>query len=74
MRSTLSATAAREMIRQVENTLEQAAYRVELRGGKLHWAAPRGADFGDSDKDPGASAKLRLIVRLIGPFAPDEML
>jgi putative cardiolipin synthase len=68
------AAVAREMIRQVEATLGQAAYRVEQREGKLFWAAPRGADFGDSDKDPGASAKLRLVVRLIGPFAPDEML
>lgn len=68
------APVARMLTRQIESTLTQSAYRVERRQGKLHWAAPRGADFGDSDKDPGASAKLRLMVRLVSPFAPDEML
>jgi cardiolipin synthase C len=65
---------AQELTRQIEAMLAGGAYRVEQRQGKLHWAAPKGAGFGDEDKEPGASAKLRLIVRLVAPFAPDEML
>ena len=67
-------SVAQELTRQIEATLAQAAYRVEQRQGKLHWAAPKGADFGDESKEPGASTKLRLMVRLVAPFAPDEML
>jgi phosphatidylserine/phosphatidylglycerophosphate/cardiolipin synthase-like enzyme len=60
--------------RQVEHTLATAAYRVENRDGDLYWRAPQGADFGDEKSEPGASTRLKLLVRLIGPFAPDEML
>jgi len=60
--------------RQIENTLATAAYRVENREGELYWRAPAGAGFGDEQKEPGASTRLRLLVRLIAPFAPDEML
>ena len=67
-------SVAQELTRQIEATLASAAYRVEQRQGKLHWSAPKGADFGDDDKEPGASARLRLMVRLVAPFAPDEML
>ena len=69
-----SGTLAQVATRQIENTIGTAAYRVEQRNGKLHWRAPPGASFADDDKEPGASAKLRMFVRIIGPFAPDEML
>ena len=38
------------------------------------WRAPKGASFGDGRNEPGASTRLKLMVRLLGPFAPDEML
>lgn len=60
--------------RQVDAVLASAAYRVEQRNGKLYWRAPAGASFADDDKEPGASTKLRVLVKVIGPFAPDEML
>lgn len=60
--------------RQVEQTMATAAYRVENRDGDLYWRAPANAGFGDEKKEPGASARLKLLVRLIAPFAPDEML
>lgn len=60
--------------KQIENTLATAAYRVEQRHGELYWRAPPNAGFGDETKEPGASARLRVLVRLIAPFAPDEML
>ena len=65
---------ARVATRQIENTLATAAYKVELRNGELHWRAPPGAGFGDETSEPGASTRLKMFVRIIGPFAPDEML
>jgi phosphatidylserine/phosphatidylglycerophosphate/cardiolipin synthase-like enzyme len=69
-----STALAREATRQIENTFATAAYRLERRGHGFHWRAPPGAGFGDEDGEPGASTRLRLFVRLLGPFAPDEML
>jgi phosphatidylserine/phosphatidylglycerophosphate/cardiolipin synthase-like enzyme len=69
-----SAALAQEATRQVDETIATAAYRLERRGNALHWRAPAGASFGDENSEPGASAKLKLLVRLLGPFAPDEML
>ncbi|RYF18835.1 MAG: phospholipase D family protein [Comamonadaceae bacterium] len=68
------AQLAQVATRQIENTLATAAYRVEARGDDLFWRAPSGAGFGDEKGEPGASTKLKLLVRVIGPFAPDEML
>jgi cardiolipin synthase C len=65
---------AQEATRQIENNLLAAAYRVERRDGNLYWRAPPGAAFGDEKSEPGASTRLKLFVRLIAPFAPDEML
>jgi len=63
-----------EATRQVEQTFAHGAYRVEQSAGGLVWRAPPGAKFKDSNVEPEASAKLRLLVKVIGPFAPDEML
>jgi len=60
--------------RHVEQTMGNAAYRLERRGDTLSWRAPPGAPFKDEDSEPGASTKLKLLVRLLGSFAPDEML
>ena len=69
-----STAVAREAARQVEATLAQGAYRLELDNGRLVWRAPPGAAFNDARSEPEASAKLKLLLRLIAPFAPDEML
>ncbi|MBC7436324.1 MAG: phospholipase D family protein [Bdellovibrionales bacterium] len=69
-----SATMSKEAVRQIESTLRADAYRVEQSGGKLVWRAPAGAAFADSTTEPDASLKLRLLINLISPFAPDEML
>jgi cardiolipin synthase C len=65
---------AAQAARHVENTLATGAYRLEQQGGALVWRAPPGATFRDARDEPDASAKLKLLVKLIGPFAPDEML
>ncbi|HSV33981.1 MAG TPA: phospholipase D family protein [Ramlibacter sp.] len=69
-----SAALSTEAIRQVDATLAQGAYRLELDNGRLLWRAPPGAAFKDARSEPDASTRLRLLVRLIAPFAPDEML
>lgn len=69
-----SAALSRLATRQVEVTFANGAYRLDREGGRLVWRAPPGASFPDARSEPDASAKLRLLVRLIGPFAPDEML
>lgn len=69
-----SATLAREATRQIEASLAHSAYRVEWTGSTLAWRAPPGADFPDTTSEPDASMGLKLLVNLIGPFAPDEML
>jgi phosphatidylserine/phosphatidylglycerophosphate/cardiolipin synthase-like enzyme len=65
---------AREAVRQIEATLASAAYRVTLEGDRLHWRAPEGARYGDERSEPGASTRLKLFVRVLGPLAPEEML
>lgn len=69
-----SIALSREATQQIERTLATAAYRLEQRDGKLHWRAPAGAAFRDATSEPGASTRLKLLVKLLGPFAPDEML
>lgn len=69
-----SVAVAQEATRQVDATAKQGAYRLELEKGELVWRAPAGAAFQDAHSEPEASTKLKLLVRLIAPFAPDEML
>lgn len=69
-----SQAVSRQAASQVEATIAQGAYRLELDAGQLVWRAPAGASFQDARSEPEASTKLKLLVRLIAPFAPDEML
>ena len=69
-----SAALSRESIRLVEDSFAKGAYRLEWVNGGLHWKAPRGAAFADANSEPEASTKLKLLVNVLGPIAPDEML
>lgn len=69
-----SGAVARKATAQVEHTLAHGAYRLRQQDGKLIWQAPPGASFSDATSEPGASTKLKIFVKLIGPLAPDEML
>ncbi|WP_323741020.1 phospholipase D-like domain-containing protein [Caenimonas koreensis] len=69
-----SAAVSRLAARQIETTLAQGAYRVAVENGSLVWRAPPGAAFKDTTSEPQATARQRLLMRLIAPFAPDEML
>jgi len=64
-----------EATRLIEPTLAAGAYRVELdEQGQMVWRAPQGSQLKDSRVEPDASLGLKLMLKLIGPFAPDEML
>lgn len=69
-----SGPLAQHGTRIIETTFATGAYRVERRDGKLYWRAPQGAAFGDARSEPNASTKLKLLVKVLGPLAPDEML
>jgi cardiolipin synthase C len=63
-----------EASRMIEPALTQGAWRVELLDGQLLWRAPEGSALQDSRSEPAASLALRMLLGLIGPLAPDEML
>lgn len=63
-----------EASRLIEPTMATGAYRVELDGDQLVWRAPQGSHLPDSSNEPNTSAMLRLVIKLLGPFAPEEML
>jgi cardiolipin synthase C len=65
---------ASEATALIEPGLSQGAYRVELKDGQLVWRAPAGSGLAGATSEPDASASLKLLVKIIGPFAPDEML
>jgi len=65
---------ASEATALIEPGMIQGAYRVELKDGQLIWRAPQGSGLPDTTSEPDASMGLKLLVRLIAPFAPDEML
>ncbi len=65
---------ALETTQLIEPALARGAYKVELAGGQLVWRAPQGSSLQDSRTEPDASLGLRLVLRLLGPLAPEEML
>jgi len=70
-----SARLARVATEKTEATMAQGAYRLALEpGGALVWQAPPGAPFRDAHSEPEAGAKLKLLISVLGPFAPEEML
>ncbi len=63
-----------EATRMIEPALARGAYRVELVNGKLLWRAPQGSKLKDATSEPDTSLGLRLMLKLLGPLAPEEML
>ncbi len=58
----------------IEKTLRQGAWHVELVDGRLTWRAPQGSGLQDTTTEPDASAGLKLMLKVLGPLAPDSML
>ncbi len=69
-----SAKLANETIALIEPAMARGAYKVELDNGLLVWRAPQGSGLKDARTEPDASTGLKLMLKLIGPFAPEEML
>jgi putative cardiolipin synthase len=65
---------SQETMQMIEPALASGAYHVELVDGKLMWRAPQGSGLQDSTTEPDASLTLKLLLKLFGPLAPDEML
>lgn len=58
----------------VEPTLRTGAYRLSLQGQAIAWQPPEGVAAPTGWGEPDASAPLQLLLKIIGPLAPDEML
>ena len=69
-----STALAQQSAGLIEDSFQRAAWQVVFDGDRLLWRAPPGAPFKDTRSEPEAGLKLRLLVKLLGPFAPDEML
>lgn len=69
-----STKLAGETIALIEPAMARGAYKVELVDGQLVWRAPQGSKLADTRIEPDASTGLKLMLKLIGPFAPEEML
>ncbi|RZI65791.1 MAG: phospholipase D family protein [Variovorax sp.] len=69
-----SGELSRRAIAQIETAMRQGAWRVEQSDGALVWRAPEGSQLQDAHTEPDTSAGLRLLLKLFGPLAPDELL
>jgi phosphatidylserine/phosphatidylglycerophosphate/cardiolipin synthase-like enzyme len=69
-----SRALSRQTTQLIERTLSQGAYWVEKVNNQLVWRAPQGSGLPDNTSEPDTSLGLRLLIHLMGPFAPDEML
>ncbi len=70
-----STVLAKQAARQMANTMRRGSWHVVRDAdGALVWKAPEGSGLADADADPDTSFGLRLILRLLGPLAPDRLL
>ncbi|GAB3472760.1 phospholipase D family protein [Polaromonas eurypsychrophila] len=69
-----SSKLAGETIALIEPAMARGAYKVELLDGQLMWRAPQDSKLADTRSEPDASTGLKLMLKLLGPFAPEEML
>ena len=59
---------------QIERGMRERSWHVDLVDGSLQWHAPEGSNLKDTRTEPDASAMLRLMLKLFGPLAPDQLL
>ena len=65
---------SREASEQIEEAMRTGAWRVEREGTGLVWRAPQGSGLKDATTDPDSSLGLRMLLKLLGPLAPDHLL
>ncbi len=70
----VSSELAQRATTRIEPALLEQAWRVELTGQGLLWRAPLGSGLPDATSEPDASLPLRLLLKLLGPLAPDHLL
>lgn len=60
---------------RIQQALGAVAWEVTLTEDRqLRWHAPQGSDLPDTHTEPDTSLPLRLMLRLLGPLAPDSLL
>jgi len=59
---------------QIDRGMRERSWHVEQVNGALVWHAPEGSGLADTTTEPDASATLRLMLKLFGPLAPDQLL
>ena len=70
-----SRALATEAAGQIDAAMRENAWRLERQDdGQLVWHAPEGSGLQDAHTDPDTSLGLRLLLRLLGPLAPDHLL
>jgi len=69
-----SRALSREASEQIEEAMRTGAWRVERQEGSLVWRAPEGSGLQDATTEPDSSMGLRLLLKLLGPLAPDHLL
>ena len=65
---------AQEATENIEASLREAAWQVQDTPQGLVWVAPEGSDWGNQTSEPDASVPLRMMIRILGPLAPDHLL
>ncbi|MBN8750811.1 Cardiolipin synthase C [Xylophilus ampelinus] len=71
-----SAALSKQATDLIETSLREGAWHVEKNpeGSGLVWRAPQGSGLKDARSEPDASVGLRMLLKVIGPLAPDSML
>ena len=66
---------AQELTPEIEKAIKNS-YRVEMREGKLAWIPPANDPSAGEvlTSEPDAGVGLKLLVDIIGPFAPEDLL
>ncbi len=59
---------------QIESAMREGAWRLEKTDQGLMWRAPQGSGLQDATTDPDTGLGLRLLLKLLGPLAPDHLL
>lgn len=59
---------------RIAEALRTGAWRVERADGQLIWRAPEGSGLSDTTTEPQTTLGQRLMIRVIGPLAPDRLL
>lgn len=70
-----SRALAAEAGQQIDSAMRANAWHLQREDdGRLVWHAPEGSGLQDAHTDPDSSAGLRLLLKLLGPLAPDHLL